>query len=120
MNGTPESEILIADDDSGVRDMLSRAFGKDFRVRSACDGVEAIKILEHGRPSGVLVDEMMPGATGTEVLERAKALFPDVPRVLMTASADTSRAMSAINDGEIHRFYTKPLKVMEVRRAILE
>jgi len=117
---TPEHEILIADDDASVRDMLSRAFAKDFRVRSAADGTEALKILDASKPICVVVDEMMPGATGTQVLEKAKSMFPDVPRVLMTASNDSARAMSAINDGEIHRFYRKPLKVMEVRRAILD
>jgi putative nucleotidyltransferase with HDIG domain len=120
MNPAPLHEILIADDDASVRDMLTRAFARDFRVLSAADGSEAMRFLERGKPAAVIVDEMMPGATGTEVLERAKSLFPDVPRVLMTASSDTEKAMKAINQGEIHRFYGKPLRVMEVRRAILD
>lgn len=120
MSGAPLHELLIADDDASVRDMLARAFSRDFRVHAARDGEEAVKILEAARPSAVIVDEMMPGLTGTQVLERAKRLFPDVPRVLMTASNDSVRAMDAINHGEIHRFYQKPLKVLEVRRAILD
>jgi putative nucleotidyltransferase with HDIG domain len=120
MSAAPLHELLIADDDPSVRDMLARAFARDFRVQAARDGDEAMRILEAGRPAALLVDEMMPGFTGTEVLERAKDLFPDVPRVLMTASNDPTRAMHAINHGEIHRFYAKPLKVMEVRRAILD
>src|SRR3990172_5503466 len=118
MTSTPLHELIIADDDAGIRDMLARAFSKDFRVATARDGQEAIALLERARPAAVLVDEMMPGATGTQVLEHAKTLFPDVPRLLMTASNDTERAMGAINRGEIHRFYTKPLKVLEVRRAV--
>lgn len=119
MTSTPLHELIIADDDAGIRDMLARAFAKDFRVTTARDGQEAIALLDRARPAAVLVDEMMPGATGTQVLEHAKTLFPDVPRLLMTASNDTERAMGAINRGEIHRFYTKPLKVLEVRRAVL-
>ena len=120
MTSTILHELLIADDDTGIRDMLARAFSKDFRVSTAKDGSEAIAFLDRGRPAAVLVDEMMPGATGTQVLEHAKTLYPEVPRLLMTASNDTERAMGAINRGEIHRFYSKPLKVVEVRRAILE
>lgn len=120
MTSTPLHELIIADDDAGIRDMLARAFSKDFRVTTAQDGVEAIALLDRGRPAAVLVDEMMPGATGTQVLEHSKGLYPDVPRLLMTASNDTERAMGAINRGEIHRFYSKPLKVMEVRRAVLD
>ena len=120
MTSTLLNELIIADDDAGIRDMLARAFAKDFRVTTAKDGTEAIALLDRGRPAAVLVDEMMPGATGTQVLEYAKTLFPDVPRLLMTASNDTARAMGAINRGEIHRFYSKPLKVLEVRRAVLD
>jgi putative nucleotidyltransferase with HDIG domain len=120
MAGSPLHELLIADDDASIRDMLARAFAKDFRVRTAANGDEAMRLLESARPSAVVVDEMMPGFTGTQVLERAKRLFPDVPRVLMTASSDHLKAMDAINHGEIHRFYSKPLKVMEVRRAVLD
>lgn len=120
MAAAPVQEILIADDDAGIRDMLARVFARDFRVHAARDGAEAMKFLDNAKPAAVLVDEMMPGATGTEVLQRSKSLFPDVPRLLMTASQDTQRAMNAINDGEIHRFYAKPLKVMEIRRAVLD
>ena len=120
MVAAPLDEILIADDDAAVRDMLARAFARDFRVHAARDGAEALKFLEAARPAAVLVDEMMPGATGTQVLQRAKSLWPDVPRLLMTASQDTHKAMVAINEGEIHRFYTKPFKVIEVRRAVLD
>jgi DNA-binding NtrC family response regulator len=89
---TPGDEILIADDDSGIRDMLARVFAKDFKVLSAEDGSRAMLFLEQSRPACILVDEQMPGATGTEVLKRAKLLFPDVPRILMTAMHDTHRA----------------------------
>ncbi|HEY4221101.1 MAG TPA: response regulator, partial [Myxococcota bacterium] len=120
MTPSPLREILIADDDSGVRDMLGRAFARDFRVLTASDGAEALRFLEQMKPAAVIVDEMMPHATGTQVLEAAKRRFPGVPRILMTASNDTEKAMAAINHGEIHRFYSKPLKVTEVRRAILD
>src|SRR5688500_19294188 len=98
----PLHEILIADDDAGIRDMLSRAFARDFRVHAAKDGAEALKFLDAAKPSAVVVDEMMPGATGTQVLERARARFPDVPRVLMTAANDPARATAAIKAGELH------------------
>lgn len=119
MSGAPLHDLLIADDDAAIRDMLSRVFARDFRVRTARNGDEAVQILQAVRPAAVLVDETMPGKTGTEVLLLAKSLFPDVPRVLMTASNDFTKAMAAINEGEIHRFYAKPLRVMEVRSAIL-
>ena len=116
----PSMQLLIADDDPTVRDLLSRAFRQDFTILLATDGNEAMAALRTTKPDAILVDEMMPGATGSEVLRIAKDLLPEVPRLLMTASSDPSAAMRAVNHGEIHRFYTKPLRVMEVRRAILD
>ncbi|MDP2340653.1 MAG: HD domain-containing protein [Deltaproteobacteria bacterium] len=114
-------ELLVADDDPTIRDLVSRAFRDEFRVLLAKDGDEAIALLRNGlRPAAILADEMMPGAPGSEVLRIAKELMPEVPRLLMTASADPAAAMLAVNHGEIHRFYTKPLKLMEVKRALLE
>lgn len=117
---TPDLELLIADDDPTIRDLCSRAFRDEFRLLVAKDGTEAIALLGVSRPAAILVDEMMPGAPGSEVLRIAKEKMPEVPRLLMTASADPAAAMSAVNHGEIHRFYTKPLKLMEVKRAILD
>ncbi len=117
---TPDIELLIADDDPTIRDLCARAFRDDFRVVMAKDGAEAIALLSTSRPAAILVDEMMPGAPGSEVLRIAKEKMPEVPRLLMTASADPGAAMTAVNHGEIHRFYTKPLKLMEVKRAILD
>lgn len=116
----PDLELLIADDDPTIRDLCVRAFRDEFRVILAKDGAEAIAILRTARPAAVLIDEMMPGAPGSEVLRFAKEQMPEVPRLMMTASADPDAAMKAVNHGEIHRFYTKPLKFMEVKRAILE
>jgi putative nucleotidyltransferase with HDIG domain len=113
-------DLLIADDDSGVRSLLEKLFANDFQLHMARDGTEAMAMLSCMTPAAILVDEMMPGATGTDVLERAKHLHPDVPRVLMTAMGDPRFAVAAVNRGEAHRFYTKPLRVAELRRAVLD
>ncbi len=115
-----DTQLLIADDDAAIRDMLVRGLGRAFSVLVATDGSEALAALQTTRPDAILVDEMMPGATGTEVLRAARELMPDVPRLLMTASPDPTGAMRAVNHGEIHRFYTKPLRITEVRDAITD
>jgi putative two-component system response regulator len=113
-------QILVADDDAAIRDLLGRGLRGDFNVLLAIDGNAALTALETLRPDAMLVDEMMPGATGTQVLLRAKELWPEVPRLLMTASSDVTAAMRAVNRGEVHRFYTKPLRLAEIRRALIE
>jgi putative nucleotidyltransferase with HDIG domain len=114
-----DDEIIIADDDKAVLDLLAAAFKRDYKVHLAKDGKVALDLLERTHPVCVLVDEMMPGATGTEVLQAVKTRHPRATRVLMTASADPERAVQAVNFGEIHRFYTKPLRVTDIRKEIL-
>ena len=112
-------EIVVADDDRAVLDLVAAAFKRDYKVAPAKDGAQALELLDRVKPVAVLVDEMMPGASGTEVLQKCKAKHPRAIRVLMTASADPERAVHAVNVGEIHRFYTKPLRVTELRKEVL-
>ena len=50
----------------------------------------------------------MPGMTGVEFLERARELYPEAKRVLLTAYADTEAAIRAINSARIHYYLNKP------------
>lgn len=115
-----QPELLIADDDSAMLDLLTRVFSKDFRVRPALDGQAALDWLQRTKPAAILVDEMMPHATGTEVLEAAKAAHPRAVRMLMTAHHDFEKAVAAVNQGEIHRFFPKPIRPTTLRTAVRE
>jgi thioredoxin reductase (NADPH) len=53
-------------------------------------------------------DQRMPGMTGVDFLERARPIFPDAKRVLLTAYADTEAAIRAINSAKIHYYLNKP------------
>lgn len=112
-------ELLLADDDQAFLDVLVKTFRRDFVVHAASDGARAITMLGLTRPTVVLVDEMMPHATGTQVLMAAKGQHPHAARMLMTASTELHHAVEAINQGEIHRFFSKPVRPMELRQAVL-
>ncbi|HYX44637.1 MAG TPA: response regulator, partial [Acidimicrobiales bacterium] len=93
--------LLSVDDDAEVlraveRD-LRRHYATEYRVMRADSGASALETLHElkRRTTPVallLVDQRMPGMSGVELLERAKALFPDVKSVLLTAYADTDAA----------------------------
>ena len=113
-------DLVVADDDPSVRDLLSKVLRKDFKLYLAKDGTEALRLVEERRPVAVLVDEMMPGARGTEVLEVARTRHPHAARLLMTAAHEFDKAVDAVNRGQIHRFFAKPLRPMQVRRTLVE
>lgn len=115
---------LAVDDDLEVlhaveRD-LRRQYGRAYRVLSADRGEKALEALHQLRlrASSValfLVDQRMPGLTGVEFLERATGLYPEAKRVLLTAYADTSAAIRAINEVHLDHYLLKPWEPPEER-----
>ena len=109
--------LLSVDDDTEVlgaieRD-LRRRYGHDYRVLRAESGTAALQLLERLRLRGdpvalLLSDQRMPEMTGVEFLDKARALFPDARRALLTAYADTDAAIRAINQVKIHYYLMKP------------
>ncbi len=87
--GSPARTVLVVDDDPGVRDLLASTFElADWRVHVAGDGQAAIDaLLEGPSPALVVVDMMMPGVSGFEVLQamHAHPALSDVPRIVCSA-----------------------------------
>src|SRR5271168_3650069 len=108
--------LLAIDDDISVLEAvvqdLRRQYGADYRVMRAGNGQAALDILgqlkTRQEPVALyLSDQRMPGMTGVEFLERARPVYPDARRVLLTAYADTEAAIRAINTARIHYYLTK-------------
>ena len=68
----------------------------------------------------IVTDFKMPGMDGLALLIEVKRRHPAVIRVLMTAYADMQLVIRAMNEGEIHRFISKPYKSFEFRRILEE
>nr|WP_218885757.1 FAD-dependent oxidoreductase [Kineococcus aurantiacus] len=109
--------MLTVDDDPAVsravaRD-LRRRYGQEYRVLRAESGADALGALREVKLRGeavaaVLADYRMPQMDGVELLEAAVDLFPSARRVLLTAYADTSAAIRAINDVDLDHYLLKP------------
>lgn len=109
--------ILAVDDDpevlSAVERDLKQHYRSDYRILKATSGAEALEaarqLKQRGTPVALfLVDERMPGMSGTELLREAIKLHPDSKRVLLTAYADTQAAISGINDVGLDHYLLKP------------
>ncbi len=75
--------------------------------QAALDTLAQLKARQE--PVALLVsDQRMPGMTGVDFLERARELYPEAKRVLLTAYADTEAAIRAINAARIHYYLNKP------------
>jgi CheY-like chemotaxis protein len=83
--------VLVVDDDPDNRDTLAEVLADEgYTVRAAAGGREALALLEHGlRPSVVLLDLMMPGMSGEELIEHVRAgVAANVPLVVLSARQD--------------------------------
>ena len=105
----PFAHILIVDDEASVRSALRRSLRKEpYRISLAESGAEALQILRNDRPDVMVTDHLMPQMTGLELLRRARLMFPDVARIILTGQAEMETVVAAINEGEIYRFLRKP------------
>ncbi|MFZ0745396.1 MAG: FAD-dependent oxidoreductase [Terracidiphilus sp.] len=109
--------LLAVDDDVSVLEAvvqdLRRQYGAVYRIMRAASGQAALDILAQLKarqePVALLLsDQRMPGMTGVDFLERARELYPEARRVLLTAYADTEAAIRAINSARIHYYLNKP------------
>jgi len=109
--------LLAVDDDVSVLEAvvqdLRREYGVTYRVMRAAGGQAALDTLAQLKtrqePVALLLsDQRMPGMTGVDFLVRAREVYPDARRVLLTAYADTEAAIRAINAARIHYYLNKP------------
>jgi DNA-binding NtrC family response regulator len=78
-------KVLLVDDDEGIREMYATVLRMDgFFVRTAGDGVTALRLIEHFDPDVVITDLKMPMASGFEVLHELHASRKNVPVIAMS------------------------------------
>ncbi|HEV7817351.1 MAG TPA: response regulator, partial [Janthinobacterium sp.] len=116
-----QQTLLIVDDDVFMLDVLSDFLAQDgYCILTAQTAAEGFDLLARHRVQVILCDQCMPLMSGTEFMERVKNLCPDTFRIMLSAYADLTPIMAAINHGAIDRFYTKPWKGAVLRENIRE
>lgn len=119
-NSSVSQTVLIVDDDKLVLKALEATIEKDVdEVIVASSGSEAIQIMHTQQVALILCDQLMPGKSGTEVMQEAIKLQPDSIRIIITGNSDEKTAIEAINKGHVHQFIIKPWDDNQLRQAIL-
>lgn len=98
----PEKNILVVDDDEGIRETLQMAFALEgYSVTTAANGKEALEIL--AKPSAhyglILLDLMMPVMNGWDFIEEVKKHdYSKIPIILMTAYSDRVKNIDIVKE----------------------
>src|SRR5512141_642080 len=101
--------ILVVDDELIVRESLTKWFREDgFRVDSAENAAVALKKLQAGPWTLMLVDIKMPGMDGIELLQRVREINKSIIVIIITAFASVDTAVRALKDGA-YDYITKPI-----------
>ena len=112
--------VLVVDDDPSIRQLVADVLEiEGYTVVLAEDGFAALREVERSRPDCVVLDVMMPGMDGHEVLQRLRAseTSADLPVVMLTAAADDTQAWQAWTEG-VDYFLAKPFDPGELRRYL--
>jgi len=102
--------ILVVDDDPNYRELLARRLtAEGFRVETAPDGIEGLRRIETEEWDLILLEVMLPGMTGLEVLERARRerSRSELPIILATALEQSSDTVEGLERGA-NDYVTKP------------
>lgn len=111
--------ILVCDDDPSLRELVRAVLGPAYRFIEAADGTEALELARELRPDLIVLDVMLPGLSGIEVLEaiRTDPVLHDLKVVVITA---WSHAEIDAQVAGADSFVAKPFDPDELSRAVEE
>src|SRR5216683_1465489 len=97
--------VLYVDDEEKSLKYFARAFEDQFRILTATNAQDGLKLLEANADDVglIMTDQRMPGEKGVWLLEKARQLRPRAIRILATAYSDMDAAIAAVNTGAIYK-----------------
>ena len=108
------TEILIIEDDMSIGNMLEKTLTNEgYAASRAYSGTEALLLLKESKPSLILLDLMLPGLSGEELLPRLKG----IPVIVMSAKTDSATKVDMLLGGA-YDYITKPFDIDELLARI--
>ncbi|HEX8956967.1 MAG TPA: EAL domain-containing protein [Burkholderiaceae bacterium] len=105
----PRRTLLLVDDEGNIVNALKRLLRThDFRILTANSGQAGLEVLTQNPVDVIISDQRMPGMTGVEFLGKAKELYPDTVRIVLSGYTELHSVTDAVNQGAIYKFLTKP------------
>ena len=111
--------ILFVDDEEKLLRSLKRGLmDEPYNSLFANGGKEALEILKNNDVHVLVTDMRMPEMDGLQLLRRVKENYPHIIRMVLSGYTQITTLLTAINEGEIYKFITKPWNLEEFKPAI--
>jgi DNA-binding response OmpR family regulator len=106
--------VLLIEDEPGIVDFVRRSLeAEGFEVDAALDGIEGERLALTGRYDAIVLDLMLPGRDGFEILEAVHRATPSVPVVVLTARGEVEDRVAGLDAGAVD-YLVKPFSVAEL------
>ncbi len=101
--------LLLVDDENNILNALKRTLRRDgYTILTANSGEEGLALLAKHEVGIIISDQRMPHMVGVEFLRKVKMLYPKTLRIVLSGYTELESVTSAINEGAICKFLTKP------------
>ncbi len=114
--------VVLVEDETNIAEAIRFLLGRDgWRVETLANGGNAAEVIRAARPDLVMLDVMLPGKTGFEILAelRSDESLADMPVLMLTARGQSRDREMAMQAG-VSRFMTKPFSNEEMLSAVRE
>ncbi len=109
--------ILVVDDDSSMREMVSQILSPDYDIQCVESGYRAMVEVRNNHYDLVLLDIMMPGLDGISTIDHLRELQPDLPIIIITGLGDEGINEKAIEKGAFC-VMNKPFVQIDIINAV--
>ena len=105
--------LLVDDEEEFVTTLAERLEIRGYEPHTSQDGEEALEMIDNNAYDVIVLDLMMPGLSGLEVMQQAKDNNPDLPVILLTGHGSTREGMEGMRHGA-YDYLMKPLDIDEL------
>ena len=116
-------KLLVVDDEINILELLYFNFQKEgYEVDTAADGEKALLLYSKNKYDLIVLDRMLPGIDGCDVLKQIRAADTDIPVIMLTAKSEETDKLRGFDLGA-DDYVTKPFSIMELKarvRALLK
>ena len=110
----PTAKVLLIEDEPGIVDFLRRGLeGEGFAVQATLDGVEGERLALGGGFDAIVLDLMLPGRSGLQILRAVRSMMPSLPVIVLTARGEIEDRVEGLEAGAVD-YLVKPFSMAEL------